>query len=245
MSNNGNATAADTATDLTAINILTYVFLGVVMFGIGAAVHLGDLRTVLRSRKLALAVGLVSQYLVMPAAARLIASGLLRMPDVDAAAIILIGCCPGGAVSNAFAYFAKADIALSISMTAISNALAFGTLPLLLFLWTRGLADSPFGQDTVPFLDIFASLLIVLVPAGIGVALRHKNDKWAGRAEKLGATSSAVLIMSSIFVGLIQNGSTLADAELVPWRNAAAVALVAPIGCALCLAARTFNGRRA
>ena len=223
-----NATSTDAATNLTAINILTYAFLCVVTFGIGAAVHVSDLKQVWHSRKVGLLVGLMSQYLVMPAASRLVTS-LLSMPDVDAFGVVLIGCCPGGATSNAFAYFAKADMALSVSMTAVSNALAFGTLPLLLFLWTRDM-NLGSGVGAIPFLDIFGSLCMVLLPASVGVALRHKSAKWAKRAETLGAVSSAVLIASSVSVGLIQNASTLSDATLVPWKNVVAVALVSPIG---------------
>jgi len=231
-----NGTQVDAATDLTAINILTYVFLCVVTFGIGSAVDLSHLRTVLRKRKAAFCVGLLAQYLAMPAVARLVASTVLSMPDVDAFAVILIGCCPGGATSNAFAYFARADMALSVSMTAVSNALAFGMLPLLLFLWTQGMV-LPNGQTSMPYLDIFGSLCMVLIPAGIGVTLRHRQPQWAKRAEKVGAVGGVLLIVSSIFAGLIQNGSSIGDAELLPWRNAVAVILIAPIGMVFALLA--------
>ena len=127
-------------------------------------------------------------------------------------------------------------MALSVSMTAVSNALAFGMLPLLLFLWTQGMV-LPNGQASVPYLDIFGSLGMVLLPAGIGVALRHYRARWASRAEKIGAVGGVVLIISSIFAGLIQNGSSISDAELLPWKNAIAVILIAPIGMVFALLA--------
>ena len=224
-----NATDAGTVinTNLTLINILTYVFLCVVTFGIGSAVEPSALRLVVRERRCAFAVGLLSQYLVMPAAARFV-EFFLAMPPVDAFGLVLIGCCPGGATSNAFAYFAKADMALSVSMTAVSNALAFATLPLLLSLWTRDL--DPTLSAAIPFVEIMGSLLMVLIPAGIGVALRAYRRNWAKRAEKLGAISGAVLILSSATAGLIQNRDTLAEASLFPWKNGLAVCLVSPIG---------------
>ena len=218
---------APAATDLTVINILTYAFLCIVTFGLASAVTVSEFVTVLKTRKTAFVVGLGSQYLVMPAAARLIAT-LLDMPDVDALGLILIGCCPGGAMSNAFAYFARADMALSVSMTAVSNGLAFASLPLLLFLWTRGLSDSI--QASIPFLEIVGSLLMVLVPAALGVLLRHNNPKWAKRAEKVGAISGGVLVATSTFVGLISNGKSLGYSELFPWKNGFSVCLVAPLG---------------
>ena len=237
-----------TAADLGVINILTYVFLCAVTFGIGASVNIGDLKVVWRKRKVSFFIGLVSQYLVMPAAARLVSTVILRMPSRDAFAVILIGCCPGGATSNAFAYFAKADMGLSVSMTAVSNALAFGTLPLLLFIWTRGMdggsdsagvtAEDPRIESiSIPFLDILASLCMVLVPAALGGALRHYNLKWGRRAEKFGALCGAVLISASVCVGMIQNGSVINNAQLFPWKNGVAVVLVAPIGMAFALLA--------
>jgi sodium/bile acid cotransporter 1 len=226
---NSTGGLSDGSTDLTVINILTYIFLCVVTFGIGSAVHLSSLREVWQQRKLCLLIGLLAQYLIMPAVARLIVVGVMGLPAMDAFGFILIGCCPGGAASNAFAYFAKADMALSVSMTATTNFLAFGTLPLFLFLWTRGLGATV-ASNTIPFLDIFGSLCMVLVPAALGVTLRVKQPTWAGRAEKVGAISGAVLIASSILVGLLQNRQTLQDAELIPWRNAVAAIVVAPIG---------------
>ena len=59
-----------------------------------------------------------------------------------------------------------------------------------------------------------------------------RSEKWAARAEKLGAVSGAVLIISSTFAGLIQNSATISDATLVPWKNVVGVALVAPAGMA-------------
>ena len=87
------------------INIMTYVFLSSVMFGIGSSVQIDALKNVIRQRKVAFAVGMTSQYLVVPAAARFVASVVLDMPSLHTFVIILIGCCPGGAASNAFALF--------------------------------------------------------------------------------------------------------------------------------------------
>lgn len=227
-------TTSSTAADLTAINILTYVFLAVVTFGIGAGVQLSSLRTVAKKYKAAVALGLSAQLLVVPAVARFV-SIALDMDDMDAFGIILLGCCPGGAVSNAFAYWANAELALSISMTAISNGLAFGTLPLLLFLWTRGLGTVSYR---IPFLEIFGSLMLVLLPAAVGVHVRRVSPRrWGPRAERLGAVGGAVLILSSIFAGVAQNSNTLSDATLLPLKNALAVSVVAPIGMLFALLA--------
>lgn len=218
--------------DLDNISILSYAFIGVVMFGIGAGVKLAQLREIRRSRKSAFAVGLMSQYLIVPAAARAIVTWM-DLPDMDAFGVLLLGCCPGGAISNAFAYFAKGDLAMSVSMTAVSNLLAFGTLPFLLWAWTLGLDT----RARIPYLQIFGSLLLALVPASMGGVLRHRSELWGRRAEKFGAASGVLIIVGMLAAGLVQNSGTMDDPYLLPWRNAIAVALVAPIGMLFALAA--------
>ena len=89
------------------INIMTYVFLSSIMFGIGSTIKMEALRNVIRRRKLAFAIGMTSQYLVVPAAARFVASVVLNMPSFHAFVVVLIGCCPGGAISNAFTMLGK------------------------------------------------------------------------------------------------------------------------------------------
>ena len=317
----GGAGAGD-AVGFLWINIMTYVFLSSVMFGIGSTVELDALKNVIRARKTAFAVGMVSQYLVVPAAARFVASVVLDMPTLHAFVIILIGCCPGGAVSNAFALFgtffislflpvstgvrvpsstshtdtiasdnniahspcptkqitqkpihartrtkkhthkkthaqkntrtkkhthsrpyktADADIAMSIAMTTVSNILAFASLPLLLFLWTLGLpGDIEFA---IPFLEIFYSLLMVLIPGVGGIWLRAHHPSKAKIAGKVGTFGAALLIVSSILVGFITNIDTLADANILPWKNIVAVMLVAPLGMAFAFAATLVIGK--
>ena len=125
-------------------------------------------------------------------------------------------------------------------MTTASNILAFATLPLLLFIWTRGLSVDV--EFKIPFLEIFYSLLMVLIPALCGFWLRANHPKKADMAEKVGQIGAAVLILSSIFVGLVTNIDVLSDAEILPWKNLAAVTLVAPLGMTFAFAATLAIG---
>ena len=226
VAEDGRVDASNSAGFLV-INILTYIFLSSVMFGVGAGIKIADLHSVVKDRKGAILIGLGCQYFFVPAIGRLVSTVILSMPAVDAYILILICCCPGGAVSNVLTYFAKGDLALSVAMTAISNAAAFATLPLLLFIWTTGLTGI---ASKFPFLEIFYSLLLVLIPAGLGILLRHKYEKYGRWAEKCGAIGGGVMIAGSIFAGLFTNLDTLQDSSLFPWKNAVAVTLVAPCG---------------
>ena len=135
---------------------------------------------------------------------------------------------------------AQGDIALSIAMTTISNIFAFASLPLLLFIWTWGLSTDI--EFSIPFLDIFFSLFLVLFPTLAGIWLREKRESSAKIAGKVGQIGSVLLIASSIVVGFVTNFNTLANAEILPWKNIIAVILVAPLGMAFAITV-TFSLR--
>ncbi len=78
----------------------------------------------------------MAQYLIMPLVGLGVALALRLPPDL-AAGVILVGCAPGGTASNVVSYLAKADTALSVTMTSISTLIAPIMTPLLT-LWLAG-----------------------------------------------------------------------------------------------------------
>ena len=100
--------------------------------------------------------------------------------------------------------------------------------------WTSNLDAS---VHVVPFLDIFFSLLMVMVPAALGIQLRRTHKRYAQKAETCGAVAGGIMVGSSIGVGLANNAASLSDTELVPWKNVVAVSMVAPLGMAFALGA--------
>jgi BASS family bile acid:Na+ symporter len=139
--------------------------LGLVMFGMGITLTAQHFLTVLR-RPLPVLLGVSLQFLVMPLAAWLIAV-LLGLPPQLGAGLILLGCCPGGTASNVICYLARGDVALSISLTAVSTLLAVLATPLLTLLYA--------GQTVpVPVLDMLLSIFrIIFLPVMLGVAVNH------------------------------------------------------------------------
>lgn len=139
--------------------------LGVIMFGMGMTLVPDDFRRVLRMFR-AVFAGVLGQFLIMP----LIAFGLVNIFNIDdeiAMGFIILGACPGGTASNVIAYLARADVALSVTMTACSTLLAIGVTPLLVQL---------LGGQFLP-VDAAALFLtivkIVLIPVAGGFALRY------------------------------------------------------------------------
>lgn len=139
--------------------------LGLVMFGMGIGLTAGNFLDVLR-RPLPVALGVGLQFLVMPLLGWLLAV-LAGLPPMLVAGVVLLGSCPGGTASNVICYLARGDVALSITLTAVSTLLAVFATPLLTLLYA--------GQTVpVPALDMLFSILkVILLPVAAGVFLNH------------------------------------------------------------------------
>ena len=90
-----------------------------VMFGMGATLAPADFKAVAGRGRL-VALGLALQYTVMPAAAWCVAA-LLELPPELAVGVYLVGATSGGTASNLVTYLARGDVALSVTMTALST----------------------------------------------------------------------------------------------------------------------------
>lgn len=170
--------------------------LGLVMFGMGLTLTPSSFLGVLR-RPGAVALGVLLQFLVMPLAGWLLARGLGLAPLL-AAGVILVGSCPGGTASNVICYLARGDVALSITLTAVSTLLAVLATPLLTW-WYAG------QMIEVPVLDLLLSVLrIVLLPVLAGVLLNHFLHRRLRRLERIFPLFSmlAIVFIIAIIVAL-------------------------------------------
>ncbi|HEX7630610.1 MAG TPA: bile acid:sodium symporter family protein [Lacunisphaera sp.] len=148
---------------------LVLVVVQLVMFGMGTQMSLHDFAGVAAAPRGVL-VGILCHFSVMP----LVGFGLTKIfhfePEI-AAGIILIGSCSSGLASNVMAYIAKSNLALSVTVTAITTMVAPLATPLLMKLLAGTLVE-------VKFLTMMVEIVkIVLVP--IGAALLHDSLKHA------------------------------------------------------------------
>jgi len=127
-----------------------------VMFGMGVTLSPQDFRRV-ASQPGRVGLGTTLQFLVMPLAA-LLTGWLLRLPPELVAGLVVVGACPGGTASNVICYLARADVALSISLTFVSTLLAVVLTPGLIWLYL--------GQSVpIPVASMLGSLVqLVLLP---------------------------------------------------------------------------------
>ena len=143
-----------------------------VMFGMGTQMSLKDFAGVARSPRGVL-VGIVCHFSVMPLVG-LALTKVFQFPNEIAAGIILIGSCSSGLASNVMAYLARANLPLSVTVTAITTMIA----PVMTPLWMKLLAGT---LVEVSFFNMMMEIIkIVIVP--IGAALLHDYLKHAHRA---------------------------------------------------------------
>lgn len=110
------------------LSALIVPLLQIIMFGMGTELSLKDFAQVLAMPK-GVIVGIVCHYTIMPLIGFAVAN-LFNFPGEIAAGIILVGCCPSGLASNVMSYLARANLALSVSVTTISTLLAPFLTPL-------------------------------------------------------------------------------------------------------------------
>ncbi|WP_420414717.1 bile acid:sodium symporter family protein [Roseibium sp.] len=176
------------------------LMLFIIMLGMGATIHVNHLRVVL-ARPLPLLIGLTSQYGLMP----IIALGLaifFELPTAIAFSLIMVGATPGGTTSNLFTYYAKGDVALSVSMTVASTLAAVVLMPLAIWIYAGGYTSADLQ---VPFSSIIATLLFVMVPVAIGMIVLSKSVAAARRLERVSSVFGVLLIAGLIIKFLIQN----------------------------------------
>jgi BASS family bile acid:Na+ symporter len=168
--------------------------LGVIMLGLGLSLTIADFQRVVVVPK-AVLVGLFCQMAILPAVCFFIARAT-GLPPEFAVGLMLLAASPGGATANLFSHLAKGDVALNITLTAVNSVLSLFTLPFIVNFALEAFMGSgkviPLQPDKV--IQVF---VIVLVPVGIGMTLRHFKRDLALRLEK------PVRIVSAVFLVLV------------------------------------------
>ena len=121
--------------------------------------------------------------------------------------MILITATPGGVTSNLMTYYAKGDLALSISLTSISTVISLVFTPLLLALYC---ADMP--EINIPLKIVVQTILIlVIIPLIVGMAIRGKWQSFAQKATPFFSALGIVSLIVLIVVGVLSNLHAFAD----------------------------------
>jgi BASS family bile acid:Na+ symporter len=174
------------------LKILIVPLIQVITFGMGTTLSAQDFGRVF-TMPWPVFIGMFLQYTIMPFVGFGIATLLQFEPEV-AAGIVLIGSVPGGVASNLINYLAGANVALSVTMTAVSTLIS----PVLTPFWMKVLAGRmiPFG-----FLKMMLEIInMIIVPIVAGLAanrILYSRKSWAGRAAILGAIAAGCLVLAA------------------------------------------------
>lgn len=171
--------------------------LGIIMLGMGLTLTPQDFSRVFLFPGWVL-TGIALQYTVMPALGWSLGY-LFDLPSALAAGLVLVSCCPGGTASNVVTFLARGNVALSVTMTALSTLLAVIMTPFL----TSWLAGSRVPVDTAGLL--LSTLQVVILPVAAGIALHHFAPRVTERVLPF-APLVAILVIALIVGSIIGAG---------------------------------------
>jgi len=190
------------------MNVITDVILPLalafIMFTLGLGLTFSDFARVAKMPKNFL-IGLVSQLVFLPLVALIIVFVWPLQPEL-AIGLILIAAAPGGVTSNILTSFAKGDVALSISLTAVMSLLSVISVPLVLGISMGLISDNSLGSISLTSIAI-SMFLIVTLPVLLGMIFRASLSYLTKKIEKI-----AKILSTALFV-LVLIGAILAERQ--------------------------------
>ncbi len=197
------------------------------MFDLGLSLRFDDFARVVK-QPWPVAVALFGQLVLLP----LIALGLawaFRLPPVFFIGLVLIACCPGGSSSNVFSKLAGGDVALSVTLTALSSVITLFTIPLIMS-WATDLVGESVGISLPVGNLIKQNLVLMLLPVLLGIGLNYAWPQVARKTDKVLSKLAFPLLLVLITVFYIQHHRTILENIGVLGLCVTALILVA-IGC--------------
>ncbi|MBQ6310537.1 MAG: bile acid:sodium symporter family protein [Bacteroidales bacterium] len=183
----------------------------VLMFGLGLSLNLSDFKTIAK-KPAALILGLAGQLLLLPAIAFAIAE-TFDLPALFYIGVILIACCPGGSSSNVFSKIAGGNVALSITLTALSSIITMFTIPVVLQLaLSRCSGFEAFGGINLPVGNLLVqNIVLMFVPILLGFLMMRLWPNAAKKTDKVISKIAfpALMLLAAIF--FIQHHKTIAE----------------------------------
>ena len=161
---------------MSIVTTIAPIALALIMLGLGASLTFKDFTRVLKNPKEIL-IGLVCQLIILPIVAYLLII-FLNVPVELALGVMLIAAAPGGVTSNVLTKFANGDVALSISLTAITSLISIISVPYIVFLSIE-LFDITYVTGQVSMLKISLKMFfVVTLPVLLGMVIRKFADEF-------------------------------------------------------------------
>ena len=201
------------------------VALGIIMFGLGLTLTLGDFARVGKHPK-AVFIALACQLVLLPAVCFCLVLAF-HLPPVLAVGMMLLAASPGGTTANLYSHLFRGDVALNISLTAINSVIAVVTLPIIANLAIAFFmpGDRTLGLQLSKVLEVFA---IVLLPVALGMLVRRWRPGFADAMDR------PVRIASVIILIVVIAGAVYSNLDILV-ANFGALALITVLFCLLSL----------
>ena len=175
-----------------------------VMFSVALGLRVDDF-AFLREKPLLFAGGVISQVVILPLVTFLLIL-VLRPAASIALGMIVVACCPGGAVSNLLTYLSRGNVAVSVALTATSSLLAAILTPTSILFWSQ--AYEPTATllrtlDVNPLIFIGQTTLLLAVPLVLGMVLAARAPDVAARIKKRTTVLGVSVLVGVIIYGIV------------------------------------------
>jgi BASS family bile acid:Na+ symporter len=186
--------------------VLLPLALAFIMFGMGLTLTRQDFLQLFKTPK-AIFVGLLGQILLLP----LLTLSICLIFELSAPltiGLMVLAACPGGTMSNLISHLARANLALSVSLTAISTLICVFSTPFIIQYSINQFA----GENPPDFSiigTVFGLVFVTLLPVAIGITIRHFYKNWSLKVEVFFRRFSLTFMVLMIFAILIKERATL------------------------------------
>lgn len=182
----------------------------VLMFLLGIDLDKKAFSNVAKNPK-AVLLGMLGQIVLLPLVAFAVA-WVMKLPAVYFMGLVLVACCPGGSSSNVFSMLAKGDVALSVTLTAISSVLTLFTLPFIMEFVAVWVSDTTGVEINLPIGKLVVQNLVLLfVPLFLGSLFRHFYPAPASKVSKLLGKMAFPALMTLALVFFFQYRQEIYD----------------------------------
>jgi len=189
--------------DTIFAQILLPLSLAFIMFTLGVGLTVEDFRRIAAQPK-AFLTGAILQFISLPIIAIALVA-FLPVSDVVKVGIVLLAACPGGTTSNLLTHMARGDVALSVSLTALTSLASVFTVPLVLIIALALFLgpDAPEVGLVTTGVVIFA---LTVIPVGLGMGLRKLAPGVAAGLERNSRFLSAIVFTAVVVASIISEG---------------------------------------
>ena len=150
--------------------------LALIMLGLGLGLGVNDFKRVLQNPKIFF-VGIFSQIVLLPIIAYILILAI-KVPTAIALGVMIIAAAPGGVTSNVMTKFARGDVALSISLTAVCSLISILSVPLIVFSSAKLIGVSNISEEITMTGIALKMAGVVTLPVFIGMIIRKFTENF-------------------------------------------------------------------